>query len=51
LKEIGYVDTIIDIRSAAVKKLLGLKNETPMNGSNSTSGLNGENKSTSEAKR
>jgi len=39
LKEIGYVDTIIDIRSNAVKKLLGIKSE-----SNSTSGVNGETK-------
>lgn len=34
LKEIGYVDTIIDIRSTAVKKLLGIKSETNVNGDN-----------------
>lgn len=32
LKEIGYVDTIIDIRSTAVKKLLGIKSEPELNG-------------------
>ncbi|CAF4766113.1 unnamed protein product, partial [Rotaria magnacalcarata] len=45
LKEIGYVDTIIDIRSAAVKKLLGIKSETNLNGNNvtnSSSNLNGD---------
>ncbi|CAF2744234.1 unnamed protein product [Rotaria sp. Silwood2] len=43
LKEIGYVDTIIDIRSTAVKKLLGIKSETNLNGTNSaSSGLNGD---------
>ncbi|CAF1096033.1 unnamed protein product [Adineta steineri] len=55
LKEIGYVDTIIDIRSTAVKKLLGIKSETNINGNNainSTSpGLNGDIKSTNESKR
>lgn len=48
LKEIGYVDTIIDIRSTAVKKLLGIKSESNTNG---TSGLNGDIKSTNESKR
>jgi hypothetical protein len=42
LKEIGYVDTIIDIRSTAVKKLLGIKSET---------NLNGDMKTTNESKR
>ncbi len=41
LKEIGYVDTIIDIRSTAVKKLLGIKSET--NGSPAS--LNGDHES------
>lgn len=45
LKEIGYVDTIIDIRSNAVKKLLGMKSD-----SNST-GLNGDAKGNLESKR
>jgi len=49
LKEIGYVDTIIDIRSTAVKKLLGIKSENSVNG-NSTN-FNGDNKSTNESKR
>ncbi len=48
LKEIGYVDTIIDIRSTAVKKLLGIKSETNFNGNNST---NGDIKPTNEPKR
>ncbi len=47
LKEIGYVDTIIDLRSTAVKKLLGIKNETNINGDNSPSPpLNGDIKPT-----
>lgn len=49
LKEIGYVDTIIDIRSTAVKKLLGIKSENSVNG-NSTN-FNGDNKSTNESKQ
>ncbi len=48
LKEIGYVDTIIDIRSTAVKKLLGIKSETNFNGNNST---NGDIKPTNESKK
>ncbi len=52
MKEIGYVDTIIDIRSTAVKKLLGIKSETNINGNNSNSpGLNGDIKPTNESKR
>jgi len=55
LKEIGYVDTIIDIRSTAVKKLLGIKCETNINGNNAInsepSALNGDVKSTNESKR
>jgi hypothetical protein len=52
LKEIGYVDTIIDIRSTAVKKLLGIKSETNINGNNNNSpGLNGDIKPTNESKR
>ncbi|CAF1342095.1 unnamed protein product [Rotaria magnacalcarata] len=53
LKEIGYVDTIIDIRSAAVKKLLGIKSETNLNGNNvtnSSSNLNGDAKLMNEPK-
>lgn len=50
LKEIGYVDTIIDIRSTAVKKLLGIKSENNINGPLST-GLNGDLKSPTESKR
>ena len=42
LKEIGYVDNIIDIRSTAVKKLLGIKSE---------SSVNGDIKSTNEPKK
>ncbi len=55
LKEIGYVDTIIDIRSTAVKKLLGIKSESNLNGNNpinsTSSPLNGDIKSTNESKR
>ncbi|CAF0807079.1 unnamed protein product [Rotaria sordida] len=55
LKEIGYVDTIIDIRSTAVKKLLGIKSETNFNGNNNNNNnnisLNGDFKSTNESKR
>jgi hypothetical protein len=52
LKEIGYVDTIIDIRSTAVKKLLGIKSETNFNGNNNNNtGLNGDIKPTNESKR
>jgi len=52
LKEIGYVDTIIDIRSTAVKKLLGIKSETNLNGNNNIlPDLNGDIKTTNESKR
>jgi len=53
LKEIGYVDTIIDIRSTAVKKLLGIKSETNLNGNNNNNntGLNGDIKLMNESKR
>ncbi|CAF2142676.1 unnamed protein product [Rotaria magnacalcarata] len=57
LKEIGYVDTIIDIRSTAVKKLLGIKSETNFNGSNNNNNnnnnisLNGDIKPSNESKR
>jgi hypothetical protein len=51
LKEIGYVDTIIDIRSTAVKKLLGIKSEPNLNGNNNNTGLNGDIKPTNESKR
>ncbi|UJR37475.1 hypothetical protein I4U23_030178 [Adineta vaga] len=57
LKEIGYVDTIIDIRSTAVKKLLGIKGETNFNGNNNNNnnnnntGLNGDIKPMNESKR
>ncbi|CAF3681160.1 unnamed protein product [Rotaria sordida] len=54
LKEVGYVDTIIDIRSTAVKKLLGIKSETNLNENNVTnsvsSGLNGDAKIMNESK-
>jgi len=49
LKEIGYVDSIIDLRSTAVKKLLGIQNESNMNGS--TAPLNGDIKTNNELKR
>lgn len=48
LKEIGYVDTIIDLRSTAVKKLLGIQNESTINGS---APLNGDVKTNNELKR
>ncbi|CAF0944984.1 unnamed protein product [Adineta ricciae] len=58
LKEIGYVDTIIDIRSTAVKKLLGIKSETNINGNNNNNnnnnnnmGFNGDVKPINEGKR
>ena len=54
LKEIGYVDTIIDIRSTAVKKLLGIKSETNFNGNNNNNNntsLNGDIKPMNESKR
>ncbi|CAF1098248.1 unnamed protein product [Adineta ricciae] len=55
LKEIGYVDTIIDIRSTAVKKLLGIKSDTNLNGNNAinspTQNVNGDVKATNESKR
>ncbi|CAF2996072.1 unnamed protein product [Rotaria socialis] len=58
LKEIGYVDTIIDIRSTAVKKLLGIKSETNFNASNNNNNnnnnnisLNGDIKPSNESKR
>ncbi|UJR08728.1 hypothetical protein I4U23_012985 [Adineta vaga] len=55
LKEIGYVDTIIDIRSTAVKKLLGIKSDTNLNGNNAINSpslnLNGDIRTTNESKR
>lgn len=49
LKEIGYVDTIIDIRSTAVKKLLGIKSEPNVNGGSPSH--NGETRPTNDSKR
>ncbi|CAF1034565.1 unnamed protein product [Didymodactylos carnosus] len=58
LKEIGYVDTIIDIRSTAVKKLLGIKSDNDLNPNvvnnnigTSSGGMNGDLKPSYDPKR
>ena len=52
LQEIGYTDTIIDVRSNRVRSLLGLNNDDVVNEENQTNlAMNGENNANNNARK